>query len=133
MSPPNATVVLVEDDLNIRAVAVEALTKAGHTVVFEAADAETARNALETLTTTPDVALIDRTFPFSPDGDENGLAGGYVAVAVEDHFPETTIVTFSSGDRFSAQRFPPEGDKSESVIRQSLGAFVTDLPPAARR
>lgn len=57
MSSVKANIILVEDDKSIRAAVKRALKKAGHNVLFDAADWRTADQKIDNLRIHPDVTL----------------------------------------------------------------------------
>lgn len=137
--PPKAKVILVEDDKYTRQDAENALTTAGHRILFSASNLAGARQNLDELTEDPDVAIVDGQFPLKPDMKtdyDDQYSGGLFAADLREKFPGTTIVVFSTNkdQQFAGNRFPPEGQpKVRSVIERDLGPFVTSLPVQARR
>lgn len=132
MTPPEATVFLMEDNEDIRSAAKESLTRAHHTIVGDTTDYETTIAAAKELTTPPVVAILDSAVPLSQkqlyafEG-----AGAQAAEVLKKIFPEMTIVTFTGGTgRFSEHKYP--GFKIAECVRDELGDYVTNLPATAK-
>lgn len=133
----NATVILVEDDKDVRDAVRRALRKSHHRLLFDTSNLDDAEIRLGRLKVRPDVALIDRSF-FETRGESepSSRAGFLFNSSVADMFPDTTRVFFSNYDEqdFGMVRFP-EGNqyKTPKVIERDLGTFINGLSPAARR
>lgn len=99
-APPPSPVLVVEDEMFIRMVAVDALEERGFAIV-EAGDA---REALEVLERTPGIALIftDINMP----GDIDGLD---LASEVARRWPEVEIIVTSGGTRLESDDIPDSG------------------------
>lgn len=99
-SHPKLPVLVVEDEIFIRMVAIDALEDSGFTIL----EAGNAREALNVLEETPDVALIftDINMP----GDIDGLD---LAAAVANRWPDIEIIVTSGGVRLREADIPDAG------------------------
>jgi len=97
---PKSSVLVVEDEMFIRMVAVDTLEDRGY-VILEAGDA---REALEVLEQTPGISLIftDINMP----GDIDGLD---LATEVAKRWPQIEIIVTSGAVRLNDDVIPDEG------------------------
>jgi len=142
MSPQRANVVVIEDERLTRRKAIESLKNAGHHLLGDAGDLESARILFDKLHgqgIKPDVVLLDRGFPNKPEElIDNIRAGEDLAPEVLYKFPHTQLVFFSNyqGEpTFGSHRFPSqtevENDQFKLDVIGDLGDFVTSLPAQA--
>lgn len=101
MTDTKPPVLVVEDEIFIRMVAVDTLEERGYTML-EAGDAI---EALAVLERTPGIALIftDINMP----GDKDGLD---LATEVAKRWPEIEIIVTSGARRLSDDQLPDDGD-----------------------
>ena len=108
-----ATVLIVDDDAQFRALAARMLTAEGLTVVGEAADVSQGLAAAQALR--PDAALVDVRLP---DGDGIALAGELARLPWS---PRVVVVSTETGAA-DADRPGPNGTQLPFVAKEDLAS-----------
>ncbi|MBU2544598.1 hypothetical protein KJ618_03980, partial [Patescibacteria group bacterium] len=125
--PPNAKVIIFDDDEHLRNTVKEVLNSSSHQVIGEAGSIEELEILLAQLDVSPTVFLLDNQAPWRPGESSDYKGVGHAARnRVKDRFGDQSIIvafTSSEDTNYGDVNFNP----SEQSLRKNLSEFITSL------